>query len=195
MIISIEHGIFEVLQGNIPTNGLIFNAIPPSEYWIEGNERALSLIPNFLITGIFALIIGILVIFWTLKFVDKNNGAIIFLLLQICQLLLGGGIAFFILGILVGLVAFQINKPLNTKNGFLSGKFGLTIAKTWKFFLIISIIIFSLTLLGAIIGVPFLEPEVAKKFLMTSGAFSLFLMIYTFFAGFASDIHQRIKNE
>ncbi len=47
---GIEHGIFELLQGDVPTNGFIINAIGDSYiFWEGASERALSVLPSFLI--------------------------------------------------------------------------------------------------------------------------------------------------
>ena len=52
-IAGINHGFFETLQGNIPTNGLIIQAIGDAQQmWIHGTEEAFTIVPNFLITGI-----------------------------------------------------------------------------------------------------------------------------------------------
>jgi len=53
---GIEHGIFEVLQGDTPTEGLLIDAIGPAqEFWPGATEPAFSIIPNYLITGILAI--------------------------------------------------------------------------------------------------------------------------------------------
>jgi hypothetical protein len=42
--------------------------------WPHGNEPAFTLIPNFLVTGIAAMIVGLIVIVWSLFFVQKQRG-------------------------------------------------------------------------------------------------------------------------
>ncbi len=192
-LISIEHGFFEILQGNTPTNGIIINAIAPNQgYWEDGGELAMTLIPNFLITGIVAVIIGLLVILWSLKYIDKKGGGWGLLFLQILQLLFGGGIAFFILGLIISFTAFKINKPLVFWKQFLSGKFGLNISKIWKYCLIILVFLLSLLVLGGIFGVPFLPPNEAVSFLLNLGYFSIILMLITIISGFAYEIQYDI---
>jgi hypothetical protein len=94
----INHGIFEVLQGNTPTNGVFIEAISEKyRFWIHGTEAAFTIIPNFLITGICAIIAGLSVIFWSLKYIHIKNGASVFLSLLILQTLVGGGIGYIIL--------------------------------------------------------------------------------------------------
>jgi hypothetical protein len=55
--------------------------------WPHGNEPAFTLIPNFLVTGIAAMIVGLIVIVWSLFFVQKQRGPTVFLLLFILLLL------------------------------------------------------------------------------------------------------------
>lgn len=70
---GIDHGIFEILQGNVPTNDFLIAAIGPGQrFWQYGEETALTIVPNFLVTGILAVIFGFLVAFWALLFIDKK---------------------------------------------------------------------------------------------------------------------------
>ncbi len=55
----VNHGIFEILQGNTKTPGIFIEAIGVSHrFWLHGTEGAVTVIPNFLITGIFASVAG-----------------------------------------------------------------------------------------------------------------------------------------
>jgi hypothetical protein len=45
---GIEHGVFEILQGNVSTNGIVIDAIGPAQrFWEYSTETALTIIPNF----------------------------------------------------------------------------------------------------------------------------------------------------
>ena len=58
-----EHGLFAALQGNKPTDGLIIQAIGESmQSWEFGGEEALTIIPNFLVTGICAMCVSVFII-------------------------------------------------------------------------------------------------------------------------------------
>jgi uncharacterized PurR-regulated membrane protein YhhQ (DUF165 family) len=76
------HGYFEILQGNAPTDGLILDSV-----------GAFTVIPNFLITGIVAIIVSLSIIIWTVGFIHRKNGPHVFILLCILLFLVGGGIA------------------------------------------------------------------------------------------------------
>ena len=110
---GIEHGIFEILQGNVAPNDIMIDAIGPAQkFWEYATETALTIIPNLLITGIFALIFGLLVTIWAGAFIDKKYGAWIFGLLSLILWLVGGGFAPIFMSILGFAAATRINKPL-----------------------------------------------------------------------------------
>ena len=65
-----NHGFFEVLQGNTPTEGMLIQAIGEAhQMWRYGGEEAFTIVPNFLVTGILAMLVGLAVIVWSLGFV------------------------------------------------------------------------------------------------------------------------------
>ncbi|MEZ4862772.1 MAG: flavodoxin domain-containing protein [Caldilineaceae bacterium] len=58
---GITHGLAEILQGNTPTHGVLINAIAAGSSWTrwaEGSEGAFTLVPNFLLTGTLAVLLG-----------------------------------------------------------------------------------------------------------------------------------------
>ena len=92
-------GYFEILQGNIAPGRLIISTIGPSySMWttysildLMETYSAMTIIPNFFITGMVAIMVSFLVIVWSVVFLHKKHGVIIFLLLSIIQLLVGAG--------------------------------------------------------------------------------------------------------
>lgn len=93
---GMTHGLAEALQGNTPTGGLFINAIAAGSEWTRwnaGGEAAFTLIPNFLLTGILAMLVGLAIIVWSLGFVHRRYGPPVYLLLFVPLFLVGGGIA------------------------------------------------------------------------------------------------------
>src|SRR4030067_3727259 len=81
---GMEHGFFELLQGNATTSGLVIDAIGPAQkLWLGATEPALTVIPNFFVSGILAMIVGALVTTWAVMFIQRKYGALILLLLSI----------------------------------------------------------------------------------------------------------------
>jgi hypothetical protein len=93
-VITIQHGIFEIFQGNTAPDGLMFNAIgppcQPETVW-HACFPALTLIPNLLVTGIAAIVIGATLMLWALFFVQHRHGIWMLGFLSILLLLVGGG--------------------------------------------------------------------------------------------------------
>jgi len=134
-----SHGLFEILQGNVPTGGLFISAIGDAhKMWPHGNELAFTLIPSFLLTGIAAMIVGLAIIIWSLGFVHKKNGPVVFILLFVLLLMVGGGVAQTLFFPWIWLVATRINKPLVWWRKTLPVKSQKPLGKLWIWSLMIS---------------------------------------------------------
>ena len=113
---SIDHGVLECLQGPRPTPSFIVNALGPGYSWTvwkQGGEGAFTLLPNFLVSGIVATLLGVVMIVWALRRLHSHHGPIIFLLLGVASFLTGGGVAQVVLFTLTWAVARKINAPLD----------------------------------------------------------------------------------
>jgi hypothetical protein len=117
---GLEHGYFEVLQGNTRPQGLMIVSMGPpcvpEEAW-NACEPAMTVLPSFLISGILSLIIGLLIMVWSIGFVQRKHGGWVLILLSTALLLFGGGLFPPLIGIIGGAAGTQINKPLAGKPG------------------------------------------------------------------------------
>jgi hypothetical protein len=194
---GMNHGFFESLQGNSATNGMIIQAIGPAQrMWVHGTEEAFTIIPNFLLTGILALIIGFMVVVWSVEFVHKKNGPTIFILLFILLFLAGGGIGQIVFFIPTWLVATQINQPLTWWRKVLPENVRPGLAKLWPVSLTGAVIFFLFALEIAIFGiVPGLDSDHSELILYICWSFLLLDLLLvlplTFISGFARDIQAR----
>lgn len=110
----VNHGIFEILQGSTSTNDFYIEAIGEAHrYWLHGTEGAFTIIHNFLITGVCAILVGIGIIVWSLKYTHVKRWATVFILLLILLTLVGGGIGHILLYLPTWAFATRIHKPLN----------------------------------------------------------------------------------
>ena len=114
-IAGVEHGCFEVLQGNIRPEGIMIASMGapcmPEEVW-NLCEPAMTVIPSFLVTGILAIIAGLLVLVWAAGFVQRKGGSLVLILLSIGLLLFGGGLFPPLIGIIGSVVGGKIHSPL-----------------------------------------------------------------------------------
>lgn len=154
---GIEHGFFEMLQGNVAPSEIMIDAIGPGQrIWEYATEPALTIIPNFLITGILTMIFGLIVTIWAGVFIDRKYGARILLLLSIILWLVGGGFAPIFMSILASVTATKINKPLKWWKAHIPIKLRDSIAKLWPWSIIIFVLVFVLGVEIAIFGYPLL---------------------------------------
>jgi len=190
-ISGMSHGFFEALQGNTPTGGMYISAIGEAHrMWPHGNEPAFTLIPNFLITGIAAMLVGLAIIVWSLGFVHKKNGSTILLLLFVLLLLVGGGVAQILFFPWIWLVSTRINKPLIWWRKILPSKIQVLLGKLWLWCLIISSALLLFALEIATTGfVPAMnDPEAVVSVMLICLAAEVVILPLTFIAGFAHDI-------
>jgi hypothetical protein len=194
-IAGIDHGFFETLQGNRPTSGLIIKAIGP-ELKLWGTEEAFTIVPNFLITGILAILVSLAIIVWSVKFIHTKYGARVFGLLFILLFLVGGGIAAQIMFVPVTwAVAARINKPLDWWRKILPKGHRRGLAKIWPVTLTFGSISFLIGLFIAITGyVPGVSTDERILAICWSFVFGggLGMFLVTFVAGFAYDIQKRM---
>jgi hypothetical protein len=194
---GIDHGIFEILQGNLATDSVMIAAIGPSQrFWQYGEETALTIIPNFLVTGILAVIFGILVTIWSIKFIDKKYGGGVLFLLGLTLFLFGGGFAPIFMTIIASLTATRINKPLKFWRAVLPGFLRRFLGNIWLSVLVTFVIVFAFSVVVAIFGWPlilFFDAETTMSYLNTLADIMLGLMILAPLTGFAYDIQTQLE--
>jgi hypothetical protein len=108
--IGAEHGYYEILKRDRVLNGILFDAISgrslsnlPTSQWT--GWPAMTLIQSFLITGIFALLVSMVVMAWAAAmFVQRKNGGLTLILLSILMLLVGGGFIPPLFGVIAGVI-------------------------------------------------------------------------------------------
>jgi len=109
-----SHGVGEILQGNIAPSGIMIEAWP--ELTSLAGEPAMTIVPNFLVTGVLAIIFGLIVAIWAAAFVQKKNGGLILILLSIIMLLVGGGLFPPLFGVAAGIIGTRIKHSESTKH-------------------------------------------------------------------------------
>ena len=114
-IAGFEHGYFAFIQGSTPIPSVVFPSwgppCVPEEIW-HACEPAMSIIPNFLITGILAMLLSLVLIIWTVWFVKRRHSGWVQIALAVLLLLFGGGFFPPIIGFVAGLAGTQIYRPI-----------------------------------------------------------------------------------
>lgn len=193
---GMAHGFCEAIQGNIATGGNLILAIPIGcswSGWSDGSLGAFTLIQNYWYTGILAMLIGALIIAWSIGFVHKKHGATIYLTLFVLLFLTGGGIAQVAYFIPAWIVATMIRKPLTWYEKRTSAKVRKILAKAWPY--LIGIASFAdlaalvMTIWGFAPGIH--DMNTVLVVIMAFLCLSLLLFLAAYFAGFARDVEHK----
>jgi hypothetical protein len=119
------HGVFEMWQGRVRPDGAFIYSLglpcDPETAW-NGCEPAFTIVPDFFITGLLALVIGLLIVVWSVAFVQRRHGGLVLILLSAALFLFGGGFFPPLIGIVGGAAGTQINRPPPSRPG-----------ETWRF--------------------------------------------------------------
>lgn len=194
---GVNHGFFELLQGNIPTNGLLIHAIGEDQrFWLLGTEDAFTLIPNFMFTGIVSMIVGLAIVVWSLWFLPTKQGRTIFLGLFILSFLVGGGIGQVAFFLPAWAFATRMGKPLTWWRKVLPRSSWAFLSKLWVPLLILATLVMMIGLEMAIFGYfpglaePTSIQDAAMFFVLTAAI----LYILSFLAGFGHELGRMERN-
>jgi hypothetical protein len=136
---GIEHGYFELLQGNVRPESLMIPSMgPPCVPELSWNacEPAMTVVPSLLITGLLAIPFGVLFMAWAVLGVHKKGGGLVMILLSVPLLLFGGGIFPPVIGVVAGALGTRISTPL-TEQSSLPGRPLRFVALVWPWSLVL----------------------------------------------------------
>jgi hypothetical protein len=163
---GLDHGFFEMLQGNTATGQLVVRAIGPEQrMWVYGTEEAFTIVPNFLLTGVLSVAVGLAVIVWSIGFIDRPHGAAVFLALAGLMFLVGGGVGMLVFVALGWAVARRIHRPIGWWRRLPAGAVG-PLARGWRPLIAVAAVLYAFALEVAIAGaVPGIEDPHARQYL------------------------------
>jgi len=194
---GVNHGFFEILQGNKPTDGLFIYAIGEAQrFWPLASEGAFTLIPNFLITGIASMVVGVAIMIWSIWFLPTRHGRTVFLGLFILSFLVGGGIGQVAFFIPAWAFATRLGKPLNWWRKVLPRSTWPFLSRLWITALVLAMIAMLVGLEMAIFGFfPGLTDPVRIENTAMLFVFSAaILCAVSFIAGFGHELQRMEQN-
>ncbi len=185
---GIVHGIGEILQGNVAPSGFFFNSWtqgPIAAYM--GGEPGLTIVPNLLATGVFALITSLAVMVWAAFFVQRENGGWILIGLAILMLLVGGGVAPPIIAILAGVAGLGIGSRHSRWRAHVPVNIQRRLARLWPWAFGLCAINGAFLVIGSVVLVYLFGLNNPELF-VNSFLFAVLLLLATIFTGIAYDI-------
>ena len=173
---------------------MIIQAIgPANRMWIHGTEDAFTLVPNFLITGILAILVSLAIMVWSVGFIHTKQvppSSSFF-----CPAVPGGrGRWADRILCPTWLFSTRINKPLTWWQKVLPENARRFLARLWPASLATGLLLFLAALEIAIVGfVPGVSnPDQRLYICWYLLLAALILFIFSFVAGFADDIQRRL---
>lgn len=186
-----EHGLFAALQGNRPTGGFGITTIGRDmQWWKYGGEDAVTIIPNFLATGMAAMAVSIVILIWAWRFMHRRHGVLVLLLLFILLTAVGGGVGFVPFFLVTCAYATRIDKPLNWWRKTLSPGSRRALAPWWRHALVAAAVCWLLAIEIAVFGyVPGqTDPEILITICWSLLLLTMILANVSYISGFADDI-------
>jgi hypothetical protein len=185
---GLEHGYFEILQGNARPAGIMIPSMGPpcvpEEIW-HLCEPAMTILPSFLATGILSMTLGAITMIWAAGFVQRRHGGIVLALLCLGLLLFGGGIFPPVIGIAGGLVGMKINSPMKKQPGTV----WRVLAALWPWILILYfVLLFSQFVIGYFFNDFVIEHGAAAVPLLILG-----LLVLSVLAGYGHDVQEQAR--
>jgi hypothetical protein len=186
-LLGAVHGYFEVLQGDLVPSAIGINAVgtpcQADKVW-HACLPAETIVPNFLVTGILAIILSLIGLVWAVVLIERKNGGRVMSLLSFLMLMVGGGNIPTFYGLLAGFAVTRIETP---PDFFRTPRFNKTrrfLARIWPFALT-AFVVWSLS--GWILGHFFNQAMLDLRFVLFFFC-NLGLPLLAVFTGFARDV-------
>ncbi len=191
-IAGVEHGIGEVLQGNVAPEATSFPSWPESEaFRILAGEPAMTIVPNLLITGILAIASSLAFLAWATVWVERRHAGLVLIALSAVMLLVGAGFGPPVNGIAVGSVATRINSPLTWWRRHLPASLRRGLATLWPCLLGVDLAAWLAVLPGLLIVGALVDADAVPATLVyVPILLAVGLVLPTAVAAFARDIER-----
>lgn len=178
---GIVHGISGIQKGSTPTGGMLLPDI-----------GAITLIQNYLYTGLAAAVAGLAIILWTFFFLRNRFFTPVFAMLCAVLLLTGGGVAFVIFFFFALAASFQLKRPSGFALKMLSGKAGDALSALWPALMAVS---FGCAMTGMLIWLFLIPPGIEHEITWIQYACWAFLAagLIGFFPALFASIARDIK--
>lgn len=184
---GLTHGIGEVQQGNVAPDGFFIDswATGPIAERMDG-DPGITIVPNFLATGILAITVSLAIVIWSAFFVQRKNGGRVLIVLSVALLLVGGGIGSPVIGILAGVAGTRIRSPLTWWRTRLTVNVRHFLALLWPWIFAAAALNGAFLMVGALLLVYFFEVGNAALFL-NSFYLAVISLILTIVSGASRD--------
>jgi len=190
---SFTHGVGEVLQGSVAPDGIVINSWthgPIADHL--GGEPGMTIVPNLLVTGWLTMIVALALIIWSAAFVGRKRGGPILMLLAVTMLLVGGGFAPPVIGLLSGVAALGISASYAWWQARLQSEPRHLLARVWPWVFGVTLANGIFLVVGSVILVVFFGLDAPQLF-VDSFLVSIPLVLLTILTGVAYDLENKAR--
>lgn len=188
-----HHGLFEALQGSRQTGRLGIHSIGPEHVrWEFGTDDAITILPNFLVTGVVAMGVSLTIVVWLAFGLATPHGPSVFLALFVVLTLVGGGIGHVPFFITAWAYTTRIRGGLTWWRERLGGRARAALVRAWPYGLVLSSLSFLIALELSVFGFPPMEsdPEGLLAVIWTVLMASFVLMNLAYAGAIARDVER-----
>lgn len=184
-VAGFHHGLFEALQGNRPTPGLGIHSIGPEHVrWAYGTDDAITILPNFLVTGVAAMAVSLGIMVWSLFGLTTPRGPLVLLGLFVLLTLVGGGIGHIPFFVAVWAYSTRMSGELPWWRRRLRGRTRVALSRAWLPSLILSSLMFLVALELSVFGFdPLADDPERLLSVIWSILFAAFILLNVAYSG------------
>jgi len=114
-VAGVEHGIGEILEGPVAPSSIVIESWPDTRaFAILNGEPAMTIIPNLLVSGVVTITLSMIFAIWAVGYAHRPRGGFVLVGLSVALLLVGGGFAPPLIGVILGLAATRIGARAST---------------------------------------------------------------------------------
>ena len=182
-------GVFQILQGNTVPSGLVISTIGAEHAMADDfTYFAVTVIPNLLVSGMLAVVFSSLVIYWSIRGVQRRYGVVILAVLCALQTLVGGGWVVDIAAITC-ILATRIGKPLNWWRSHLPNGLKTWLARLFPASLVGYVLIATGLLALTVLGI---DSALLIESITILAGLMFAPMLLMIFGGLATDVQQNL---
>ena len=181
------HGVGEVRQGPIEPAGMFISSWTqgPIALYFDG-DPAITLIPNLLYTGIMTLLISIIMVIYSVAFLEKKHSGLVLIILSVVLLIVGGGVGPPTLSLLAGIAGLGINSRHTWWRKHVKGNLQYFLSKAWPFVFLACLANGLFNVVGHVIAAYYFAPASAEVFL-NSFLLAIPLLLTSIISGISYD--------
>lgn len=181
---GIEHGIGEILQGDVAPSGTVIMSWPgPGPFAVLGGEPAMTVVPSLSASGLLAVVVSACFLLVAVTPLARRRGGGPALIgLSVVMLLVGAGFGPPLLGIVVGTAASRIGAP---PHGWVPEGVRARLAAAWPWCLALALVVWPALLPGTVLVALFAGADAAASVVtasvvagLTASAFALLLLSF-----------------